>query len=118
MQAAEETFEFPETLMLGDGDTVDGRLRRVDEGPTRGYGTAPILIMRVAGKERSVWVLHQALRSRLAEELGRRETGEFEPDERIIITRKGSRVAEASGRSYTDYAVHFPERPSRPASSI
>jgi hypothetical protein len=100
-----------------DGLVVEGAYVRTDEAPSV-FGHVPILVLEVGGEERAIWVVHAALRSRLAEELRRRGTSDFEPGERIRVERGADRRVSSSGRSYWPFVVSFPDHPRRSAAEI
>lgn len=57
---------FPETwIPEKNGDIIAGTFVRLDSGMTS-FGMSPIVVIRTEdGQERSVWLLHEALRSQL-----------------------------------------------------
>ena len=113
----EETSDYPRAWLWDeDGDAVAGRFCELGEAPTAN-GTTPVLTLEVAGERRSVFVFHQTLASKLREELERRGARDFEPGERIEITRGGWKDS-ANGRRYRLYTVRFPDRANRSAREI
>jgi hypothetical protein len=112
--------EYPGTWNFDeDGDEVALLFEEISEAPTAGYGYKPVLIGKINdGESRTVWLFHEALVSRLREELERRPSGTFELGERILITRTDWKTSESTGRKYRDYDVSFPERPKRSAREI
>jgi hypothetical protein len=110
---------YPRTWMFDeDGDTVEGSFLELGEAPTAGYGHKPIVNLDVDGEQRTVWFFHEALASKFNRELERRQALDFNPGERIRITRLGRRESETSGRKYVDYAVQFLDAPKRSAADI
>jgi hypothetical protein len=116
--ASEQPADYPANWLFDEhGDVVEGRYVELSEAPTRQGGLSPIVVLDVDGAHRSVWLLHEALRSSFREELERRGEPDFVSGERIVIERKGKKTSEA-GREYMDYRVRFLDRPTRSATSI
>lgn len=80
-----------------DGNTVMGYAVRLEHGRTE-YGPCRILILDVRGEERSVWLLHTALISKL--ERLQPMAGDF-----VGIRQLGERKPQSGGREYMDYEV-------------
>jgi hypothetical protein len=113
----DQDSDFPRTWRFDeDGIEVVGRYVATDEGPTQN-GRCPILILEVDGEERSLWCFHTALRRRIADEIGRRPSGDLTPGETVVI-RQGEAKTSESGRKYVSYFTRFPDAPTRTAKEI
>jgi hypothetical protein len=99
-----------------DGPEVAGRFAHFDEGITAN-GTCPIVVLEVDDEKRSVWLFHTAARSRFADEVARRESGNLKAGELISI-RQGETKTGGNGRAYTSYVIRFPEAPKRSPKEI
>lgn len=96
---------------------ADGIFRRMESGPTS-FGTRAILILEIDGKERSIWVTTQSLRSKLADELQRRGTRDFTPGERIEIRRGAEKKVSAADRAYWPFVAIFHDAPTSDAAAL
>jgi len=113
-----EGSDFPQSWKFDeDGNSVTGTYLRMDEGTTS-YGSKPIVVLDVDGEERSVWLSQTALRSKFADELARRHASDFDPGERISISRAKEKKTAASGHAYWPFTVIFHNAPKRDAASI
>ena len=101
-----------------DGDLCSDTFVRFDQGPTRGYGPKPIAVLRVAGEERSVWLMQTALYGSFRNELTSRSLPELVPGERVVIQRKEMKPNAAGTATYRDFDVHFPDRPQASVSEL
>jgi hypothetical protein len=104
--------EFPRAWRFdSDGATVKGTFVGWSKGHTE-QGAKTILLLQVGGETRSVWLLWTVLAAKLAREVAVRPGGDFEPGERITITKLGrvEQEGEAKGRQpYINFAVSFPD---------
>lgn len=90
--------EFPRTWMFQeDGKQVVGTFVKLDEGMTRQYGACPIIVLNVDGEDRSVWMMHTALRSKLAQL--RPAVGD------TIAIKQGDPRTSKNDMEYYDYRV-------------
>jgi hypothetical protein len=94
-----------------------GEYVRTDEGPTS-YGQRAIIILDVEGEERALWLTQTALVNQFADELTRRRARDFEPGERITVTRAAEKKTSASGNDYWPFRVTFHDAPHRDAAAI
>lgn len=94
-----------------DGDELVGTFVEIGEAPTAS-GYRPIVILEVAGERRTLWLFHEALRSKFAQEVARRPEGDLRPGEPVLVRRLGEKQS-AYGRTYVDYRVVFAESPRR-----
>jgi hypothetical protein len=78
----------------------------------------PVLVLRVDGELRSVWLLEIALRSRFAEEVARRKSRELDVGERITIERGEKTVSKSTGNNVWPFKVAFHDAPKRSALDI
>lgn len=99
-----------------DGLEVTGRFVEFDEGVTAN-GPCPIVVLDVDGEPRSVWLFHTASRSRFADEVARRKSGNLDVGE-LVRVRQGEQKQGGNGRSYTSYQIRFPEAPKRSPKDI
>jgi hypothetical protein len=99
-----------------DGDEIDGTFVNLDEAPTS-YGDKPIVVLNVAGEDRTVWLLETALRNKFADEVRKRQSEAFTVGERIVI-RRGEMRQSGTGRTYRHFTVTFVDRPKRNAVQI
>ena len=100
-----------------DGDELAGAYVELDEAPTA-QGPKPLVIIEREGGERvTLWLFHEALRSRFAEEVAKRPAKHLLPGEPVLIFR-GEWVESANGRKYRAYRVRFPASPKRSALEI
>jgi hypothetical protein len=93
-----------------DGPIADGRFIRFEQGRTD-YGAKPIVVLEIAGGERSVWLLHDALYNRFRDELQRRSMPKLVIGERITIEKLAEKVRSKNDRDYTGYRVFFLDAP-------
>lgn len=101
-----------------EGSTVDGTYIKLTTGTTA-HGPAPILGLLIDGEERSLWILWAGLKSKLAQELKRRGTSEFNKGERIVITRFPMRESKVNPSQTTvPFVVEFRDEPAASAASI
>lgn len=70
-----------------EGPTVEGTYVRMDQGRTA-FGKRAILVLLVAGEERSIWLNEQSLHGQIQDELRDRRTRDFDPGERIRVHRE------------------------------
>jgi hypothetical protein len=116
-----ESAGYPKAWLWDeDGEVADGAFVRIDEAPTKQGGLSPIVILLIAGIERTVWLFYFSLVGGFREELERRDSHELEPGERVVIARQngGKKKKSEAGRDYVDFKVRFPDRPTRSAASI
>lgn len=90
---------------------------KVDQAPTA-YGPCGILVLKIAGEERSVWANTTALRGKIADELTRRGARNFTVGERIIVERGAAKKTSAAGNNYWPFQVAFPDGPATDAAAI
>jgi hypothetical protein len=100
----------PAWLWDDDGLVVEGRHVCFDEAVTSGDRVCPIHVLEVDGVERSVWVWHTALRSKIARELRKRPSGDLDPGELVRYEQLESATSE-TGRTYYPYATRFEHAP-------
>ena len=100
-----------------DGHAVRGTCVRMDEAATD-YGRSAIVVLDVAGEERSVWLFEAAIVSKFRDELAKRPSGDFTVGEGVEIDRGAEKVESANGRSYWPYRVRFPDAPQLSAGDI
>jgi hypothetical protein len=68
-----ENVQHPRTWRWDeDGDTADGSFIRFDSGPTRGFGTKHIAVLKINEEPRSVWILETALYNQIRDEIASR----------------------------------------------
>lgn len=101
-----------------DGSPLDGAYVRITEGMTPEYGPKPILVLQVGNEERSLRIFETALREKLASELERRGEAEFEPGERIVVSRGEEKAVSEAGRVYWPVTAVFPDALHGTAASI
>jgi len=94
-----------------EGDEVEGTFVAIEEAPTSN-GMKPLVVLDVAGEQRTFWLFHEALRWKFAQELERRPADDLRVGEPVTIQRLGEKES-ANGRTYVDYRVSFPESPRR-----
>ncbi len=117
MSQSVSTTDYPRSWDWDkEGERVEGAFVELGEGPTVN-GLQPIAVLEVDGEHRSIWLFHEALRSKFRAELERRAGGDFDEGEPVVIERRGWREG-ASGRRYVDYFVAFPAAPRRSAAEI
>lgn len=111
MERASRTY--PQSVILSDGESVAGRFIRLESGPTRDYGDQPVVVFTEAqsGEERSLWLLHTALKTQFAK---------ARPIEgaRFVVVNLGKRLAKKTGREYADYRVEVEGAPDAPKPSV
>lgn len=100
-----------------DGSTVEGAYVRLDVAPAV-FDDDPILILAVAGELRAVRLSSTVLRSRFVDELARRGSRDFEPGERIAITRGAEKQTGARGCDHWPIVFHDAPPSKRDALSI
>jgi hypothetical protein len=90
--------DFPETWKPSDGDrALAGEFVRLDQGHTA-YGPASIAVIRTEdGRERSLWLLHAALKAQFGR--ARPRAGEL-----VVVKYEGKKTS-AAGQSYESYRV-------------
>jgi hypothetical protein len=112
LEVASAEPDFPETWLWDEhGDVCSGRFVRFDKAATREYGKKLIMILEVAGVERSVWLLQTALYGRVRDELGERPARKLEVGERVAIHRLAETKTEDGKRTYRPFRIYFPDRP-------
>jgi hypothetical protein len=109
--------DFPAAWLWETDGAAEGVFVRMDAGPTA-FGRRPIVVLEVAGVERSVWVNTAALRSKLVEELRRRKARDFNPGERVLIRRGAEKKTSAADRDYWPFFVNFPDAPGSDAAGM
>jgi hypothetical protein len=103
--------DFPRAWRFDqDGATVEGTFVGWSKGHTE-QGAKTILLLQVGGETRGVWLLWTVLAAKLAREVAVRPGGDFEPGERITITRLGKveQKSDTGRRPYVNFAVSFPD---------
>jgi hypothetical protein len=100
--------EYPQSWVPSDSEPMlAGEFLRLDHGRTS-YGPQDIVVMRAEdGRERSVWLLHEVLRSQFARVRPR-------PGDLLCIRWKGKRTSEGGGNTYDDYRVEIDRGESEP----
>lgn len=86
------------SIILEAGQSAVGKLLRYDRAPTRDGDEVDIAVMEIDGQPRSVWLLHQALRSQFARH--KPVVGEV-----LRVANRGKKESASSGRQYWDWAV-------------
>ncbi|HEY8776311.1 MAG TPA: hypothetical protein VIM33_07510 [Gaiellaceae bacterium] len=108
--------DFPRNWIFDeDGDAVAGAFVRLEEGQTKDYGPRPIVILNIAGEERSVWLFDTVIRNQFADEV---RTRQLAAGERITVKRLGKVKSETTGREYRSYATTFHDRPQKSQAEI
>ena len=103
--------EYPKSWIFDeDGDLVEGTFVKFDRASTRDYGAKVILVLDVAGVERSIWLTQTVLFGQVRDELQKRPAKTLEPGERVVVKRLGKKDG-ANGRSYWNFRVLFPDAP-------
>jgi hypothetical protein len=114
----ETNSDYPQSWRWeDDGLTADGAYVRMDSGPSE-YGRKPILVLRIDGAERGVWVNTDTLKNKLVDELDRRDQRDFTPGERIIVTRAAEKKLSGNGREYWPFITKFPDAPNSDALAL
>jgi hypothetical protein len=117
MNSTETKSEYPKTWSWDeDGEHLEGTFVEFGEGPTAN-GLQPLVVLEVDGERRSLWLFHEALRSKFRSELERRPDQDLNVGEPLIVRRREWKES-AVGRKYRDYFVAFPEAPRRSAAEI
>ena len=112
---AQEAYLDPEDFPKAwrwdeDGETLNGRFVRFDQGQMRSYGKKVIAVLEVGGVERSVWLTQTVLYGKFRDELERRPGHKLEPGERVYIKRTGKVESEAAVGAYWGFSIGFPDR--------
>lgn len=102
---------FPESVILGDGESVAGEFVRLESAPTRDYGFQPVVVFTDAadGAEKCIWLLHTALKSQF-------KAAAPNPGDKFVVVKLGKRLAKKSGREYDNYRVEVEGTPDKPSS--
>jgi len=110
---AEQTeLEYPQSWIFDDdGDLIEGRFLRFEEGRTKEYGPKVILILDVGGAERGLWLTQTVLFNRMRDELESRANKRLEPGERIVVKRLEKKYAAARKRQEEAEAAQPQLRP-------
>jgi len=116
---AEQTeLEYPQSWIFDDdGDLIEGRFLRFEEGRTKEYGPKVILILDVGGAERGLWLTQTVLFNRMRDELESRANKRLEPGERIVVKRLEKKYG-AGDREYWRFSTLFPDRPEKTTSEL
>jgi hypothetical protein len=101
-----------------DGPTAAGTFVRFDSGPTKGYGRKPIVVLRIEGEERSVWILETALFGRFRDEIAQRPGRKLTAGERIVIRRGDMKRTQDGSREYRATTAYFPDAPEPSAAEL
>lgn len=116
--SADET-QYPAAWIFDeDGATVAGTFVKFDQGRTKEFGKKVIVVLEVAGVERSIWLSQMALFSKFRDELGSRPNNRLERGERVIVQRGSEKVEGKNGRRYWPFVVAFPDAPERSTSDL
>jgi hypothetical protein len=112
---------YPRSWYFGtddDGLVADGAYSHMSSG--RGaYGQVPIAVLAIGGEDRSVWLNTDVLVGQFKAELKRRGERDFNPGERIVITRGAEKkTSQTSGNDYWPYRTEFPDAPNSAAADI
>lgn len=100
-------FHSDDPSVPADGPVFEGRFTGVIEaGETRDYGAKPVarFIQEDSGEEISIWLFAQALLDRMSKLAP-------EKDELVRIEYLGKKKSKTSTRSYQNFRVTAPERP-------
>jgi hypothetical protein len=109
-QANNHEGPYPRAWRFDEGGAeIAGSYVRIDRAHTSS-GACSVLVLDVDGEERGIFLFHEALRSRLAQELQRRGASDFERGEPIVVEQLGWRES-AAGRRYRSYRVEFRAAP-------
>ena len=109
---AAESNDYPANWIFDEhGETIAGAFVRFERGQTKNYGAKPIAVLEVDGAERSLWLNTAVLAGKFRDELQQRPQRELQPGERIVVTRLEKKTAENGQKSYWNYRVLFPDRP-------
>lgn len=97
--------DYPESIVLEPGLTVQGRWLRGTKGHTRDGDPRVIAVLEIDGVERGLWLHETALKAKIRDL--RPEPGE------LLRVSKGAakKTSEVSGREYWPIKVSCPERP-------
>jgi hypothetical protein len=114
---AHDETDYPEFWDWSKDGIAEGTFVRMDSGPTA-FGMKPIMILDIDGIERSIWINTEALRSKLADELARRNVRDFTPGERVKISRGNEKKTSAAERLYWPFRVWFPDAPKSDAADL
>jgi hypothetical protein len=94
----------------GDGEVCTGTYTGFDVASTRDFGDKGIMIVTVAGEQRSIWLLQTALEHGFRDELQRRK-GKIAPNERVTVRRLPKVATKDGKRTYHPFRWFFPDRP-------
>lgn len=91
--------QYPETLILEAGESVEGRFKRLERGHTKKGEARPIAILEVESKDRCLWLNETALRRKVQELRP-------EPGELLSITKGAEKIESATtGNAYWPFVV-------------
>ena len=108
----DESTRLPETwLWDDDGDVCSGRFVRFDKAATREYGKKLIMVLDVAGAERSSGCCRRRCTSGSATNSPSGPAASSTPGERVAIHRKAETKTKDGKRTYRPFQVYFPDRP-------
>jgi hypothetical protein len=108
----DEEPSYPESWIFSEhGETVAGTFVKFDRGPTKGFGQKTLVVLDVAGTERTVWLLWDALFNRFRDEVAERAEQTLVVGERVIIKRLPEKKRSKNDREYIGFEVFFPDRP-------
>jgi hypothetical protein len=107
------TRTYPQSVILADGESVAGTFLRLESGPTRDYGSQPVVVFTelTSGEERCIWLLHVALKTQFAR-------ANPQPGAKFVVVNLGKRLAKKTNREYADYRVEVEGAPDAPAPGV
>ncbi len=100
-----------------DGEVADGTFVRFTRGRSE-FGPKVILVLLIAGEERSIWMHETALESKFRDELLNRPSRDLDPGERVAVKRGGMQKTLDGKRDYRAFDVRFPDRPEPTTSDL
>jgi hypothetical protein len=104
MTNASTVSQYPTTIILEAGATLEGRFKHLARGHTRDGDERAIAVIEVDGDERALWLHETALR-------GQFRQLKPEPGETVRV-EKGSKKRESGNRfKYWPFKVTAPKRP-------
>jgi hypothetical protein len=95
--------EYAESIILGPGQTVEGRFRRLEHGRKKDGSRQLIAVLEIDGDERALWLHEKALRGRFAEVRP-------EPGELVRVSKAREKKLGGNGFNYWPIKVTAPER--------
>jgi hypothetical protein len=100
-----------------DGDTCAGTYVRFTRGHSE-FGEKAILVLLVAGEERSVWLHEAVLLDELRREVSRRPSRDLDPGEQVVVKRLEKQTTKDGKRTFRGFRVFFPDQPQPTTSDL